>query len=108
MKTYKQFISDEPDRTDDPTGIDESLLRTGSAAVLAAKGKNAGDAAARNYREAHDLLKRAHQRPRDTAEAKLDMIISALSLLADGHQRTRDQIGNLTAMLLISATSQSR
>lgn len=106
MKTYKQYISDQADRTDDTTMIDESILRTGSAAVLAARAKNAGDAAARNYREAHDLLKRAHQRTRDTAEAKLDTTIAAISLIADGHQRTRDQIGSLTAMLLVIASSQ--
>lgn len=102
MKTFKEFISDDAERTEGEGPIEESLLRSGSAAVLASRGKTAGDAAARKFRQAQETLRRTGQQ--NNLEKKVDDLIAAIALIAQGHENTRDQLGSIAATIMINTT----
>lgn len=89
MKTFRQYVAEQR--------IDEAVVRKGAVAAYAAQGRNHGDRAVQHYRAAQRMLTTNIQGK--DAEQKIDLMVAAMSQLADGLTSSRQQVGSVSAQI---------
>jgi hypothetical protein len=95
MKTFKE-IRQEPSSKQ----LEESLLKVGSAAVVARNSKRYGDIAQSKFNNAKQKLNTSTLK---TTDEKLDGLIDALKELMDGLIAQRNQLGEITSIGFINS-----
>ncbi len=86
--------------------LDENLIRKGSVAAYALKGKRHGDAADQTYLRSKDQLVLVSQAK--ISDQKLDRLASALFVALDGMIQTRNQLGAISAQVTASVITNRR
>lgn len=89
MKSFREFLMEHR--------IDETIVRKGAVAAYASKGRTHGDRAEQHYREAKRLLTINIQNKK--SDQKIDLMMSAMSQLADGLISSRHQLGSVSAQI---------
>lgn len=89
MKSFREHLAGR--------SVHEAVARKGAVTAYAAQGRNHGDRAVQNYREAKRLLT-INMKGKDSDE-KIELMMNAIALMADGMTSTRQQIGSISAQI---------